>query len=73
LVYVKNSLKIPPYDGRIIAEMRIGAPYNKENSEKTVLMHLLVQIIQLSGINFKNFELIVQNLKIIIPNMSLIF
>jgi hypothetical protein len=25
--------------------MRIGASYNKENSEKTVLVHLLVQII----------------------------
>jgi hypothetical protein len=25
LVYVKNSLKIPPDDGRITAEMRIGA------------------------------------------------
>jgi hypothetical protein len=25
----------------------LGHPYNKENSEKTVLVHLLVQIIQL--------------------------
>jgi hypothetical protein len=48
LVYVKNSLKIPPDDGRITAEMRIGGhPYNRENSEKkTVLVHLLVQINQ---------------------------
>jgi hypothetical protein len=34
LVYVKNSLKIPPDDGRITA---LGHPYNKENSEKNCL------------------------------------
>jgi hypothetical protein len=28
-------------------ESILGHPYNKENSEKTVLVHLLVQIIQL--------------------------
>jgi hypothetical protein len=38
LVYVKNSLKISPDDGRITAEIRIGGhPYNKENSEKNCL------------------------------------
>jgi hypothetical protein len=30
----------------------LGHPYNKENSEKTVLVHLLVQIIQLKLVFF---------------------
>jgi hypothetical protein len=57
LVYVKNSLKIPPDDGRITAEMRIGGhPYNKGNSEKNCLSAFVVtnnSVIKRCTVNIK--------------------